>query len=138
MASLDRVRQKISHAKLHRDFVKSEVAEYLKANPYEFVPHASSTQNQPLFVLKPKSPIPEKIGLVVGDCLQNLRTALDYLVWELVLAAKNAPGKENMFPISLTAKSFQDAKRAHRLQGVAPAAIALIELFQPYHDGKPN
>lgn len=137
MASLESVQQKISHAKLHLDLVKSEIAEYLKANPCEFVPHASSTHNQPTFMLKLKSPIPAKIGLIVGDCLQNLRTSLDYLVWELVLKAGNTPGKENMFLICVLAKSFKDSQGA-RLRGVDPAAVALIESIQPYHDGQPD
>ena len=69
MASLDSVRQKISHSEFHLNLVKSEIAEYLKANPGEFVPRASSTYDKPTFVLKPKSSIPEKIGLAVGDCV---------------------------------------------------------------------
>jgi hypothetical protein len=138
MASLDSVLQKVDHAELHLDLVKAEIKGYLDANPGEFVPHASSTQNQPTFVLKPKSPIPENIGLVVGDCLQNLRSSLDYLIWKLVLVAENTPSKKNMFPVSLTLKSFQDAQSAGRLQGVDPAAVALIEAFQPYRDGQPN
>lgn len=137
MASLDSIRQKIDHAKLHLNLVKSEIAEYLKANPGEFVPHASSTHNKPTFVLKPKSTIPEKIGLVIGDCVQNLRTSLDYLVWELVLKAGNIPGKDNAFPICVLPKSFQDCKGA-RLRGVDHNAVALIEAFQPYHDGQPD
>jgi len=138
MASLDSVRQKIAHAKKHSNLVKSEVQRYLDANQSEFVPNASSTPNQPTFTVKPKSPIPEIIGLIIGDCLQNLRTSLDYLVWELVLAAGNTPNKENMFPVAFKLKSFQDAVSAGRLQGVNPAAIALIESIQPYHDGQPE
>lgn len=138
MASLDSVRQKIDHAKLHLNLVKSEVQKYLDANQSEFVPNASSNPNQPTFIVKPKSLIPERIGLIVGDCLQNLRTSLDYLVWELVLVAKNTPGKKSMFPITFKVKSFQDALSAGQLQGVDPAAITLIESLQPYHDGQPD
>jgi hypothetical protein len=137
MASLDSVRQKISHSEFHLNLVKSEIAEYLKANPGEFVPRASSTYDKPTFVLKPKSSIPEKIGLAVGDCLQNLRSSLDYLVWELVLEARNTPSEKNSFPICTKTKVFQDCKAA-RLAGVDPAAAALVEAFQPYHDGQPD
>lgn len=138
MASLGSVRQKIDHAKSHFELVKFEMNGYLNTHPGEFVPNANGDPNQPTFVLKPKSPIPEKIGLIVGDCLQNLRSSLDYLIWELVLKAGNIPGKKNMFPITLTASAFQDAKRAHRLQGVNSTAAALIDALQPYHDGKPS
>ncbi|MGD0914007.1 MAG: hypothetical protein ABR928_19115 [Terracidiphilus sp.] len=138
MASIGSVRQKIRHAKLHLDFVKAEIQGYLDANQSQFVPHASSTPDHPTFAVKPKSPIPEKIGLFVGDCLQNLRTSLDYLIWELVLVAKNTPSKKNMFPICLTVQAFQSAQRGDLMQGVDSAAIALIESIQPYHDGQPS
>jgi hypothetical protein len=139
MASLDSVRPKIDHAKLHLKFAKSEINRYLDANPGEFVAHVGSTPNNPTFVLKSKTPIPDKIGLIVGDCLQNLRSSLDYLIWELVLVAPNTPNKKNMFPVCLDLKSFQDAQRAGRLQGIDdPAAVALIDAFQPYRDGQPD
>jgi hypothetical protein len=40
MASLDSVRQKINHVKLHLHSVKSEIQGYLDTNPGEFVPGA--------------------------------------------------------------------------------------------------
>lgn len=138
MASLDSVRQKIDHAKLHLDLIKAEVQRYLGANQSQFVPDASSTPNRPMFTIKPKSPIPEKIGLIVGDCLQNLRTSLDYLVWELVMLAGNAPNKKNMFPVCLTPQAFLSAESGGRMQGVDAAPVALIKSIQPYHDGQPG
>jgi hypothetical protein len=42
-----------------------------------------------VFIFRAKEPIPTRFGLIIGDSLQNLRSSLDYLVWELVLAAKN-------------------------------------------------
>jgi hypothetical protein len=137
MASLDSVLRKIDHAKLHLERIKSETDRYHKTNENQFVPEANSPPNQPRFRVKPKFPIPDEIALFVGDCLQNLRSALDYLVWELVLSAKNTPDKKNMFLVCLTAKSFQDAQSA-RLHGVDPGAVALIESIQPYHDGQPS
>jgi hypothetical protein len=138
MASLDSVRQKICHAKSHLDLVKSEVQRYLDANQSDFVPDTNGGQNQPTFIVKPKTPIPGIIGLIVGDCLQNLRTSLDYLIWELVLKANNTPSKKNMFPVCLTPDSFKSAESGGRLQGVDPTAIALIKSIQPYHDGQPS
>ncbi len=138
MASLDNVRRKITHAKLHLERVNAEAARYHKANDNQFVPEANNSTNQPTFRVRPKLPIPDEIALFVGDCLQNLRTSLDYLIWELILAAGNTPGKKNQFPVCLAPKAFQDAQAAGRLQGVDPAAVALIESIQPYHDGKPD
>ena len=40
--------------------------------------------------------------MIVGDFLANVRSSLDYLIWELALAAKNNPTDKNMFPICTT------------------------------------
>ena len=73
----------------------------------------------------------------VGDCLQNLRSSLDYLVWELVLSANNHPRKNNMFPICSTADAFKDA--VTNLTGCSEFlshAVTLIQNLQPYHLGQ--
>lgn len=70
--------------------------------------------------------------MVIGDCLHNMRSALDHIVWQLVLANHQAPGKSNAFPITDTANRFRDICRK-RLNGVSPPAQAIIEGLQPYH-----
>jgi hypothetical protein len=138
MASLESVRQKICHSKLHLEFLKSELKRYFDTVRCEVVPDANSSKDRPTFSLHMKTPIPAKLGLIVGDCLQNLRSSLDYLVWELVLVSKNEPSKKNMFPICATSDSFQAALSGHRIEGVSPEAAKLIDDFQPYHEGEPN
>jgi len=138
MASLDSVRLKIRHTESHLEILKSEIKRYFDTGPCEVVPDANSSKDRPTFSLQLKTPISAKLGLIVGDCLQNLRSSLDYLVWELVLASKNEPTKQNMFPICVTSDSFQAALRGHRIEGVSSEAAALIDAFQPYHEGEPN
>jgi hypothetical protein len=83
-----------------------------------------------------KSSIPPCIPIIVGDCLQNLRSSLDYLVWELVIAAQGDPGEKSEFPICGTPKGFKDAIGRGFLSNVPPAAITEIEALQPYHHGQ--
>lgn len=83
--------------------------------------------------LQPTGAIPGRISLILGDSLQNLRSSLDYLVWELVIAAKNAPGKHNMFPVCSTSEAFDNQLQRHRLNGVNPDAIDEIRGLKPYH-----
>jgi hypothetical protein len=83
-----------------------------------------------------KIPVPISIPLIIGDALQNLRSSLDYLVWKLVLAANNNPGDKHQFPICDSVEAFGDQLRRHRLDGVAPEAIAEIKGLQPYHHGQ--
>ena len=112
------------------------MTEYFATNPCAMMRDAESSAEKPTFSFFVRNPIPARLALLAGDCLQNLRSALDYLVWELVLAANNEPTEKHMFPVCLKEKGFKDALRSGRLQGIDPAALALIDSLQPYKSGE--
>jgi hypothetical protein len=137
MASLDSVRQKIFRAILHGKSLEPELMGYFDTNPGHMVRDEDAGADPPTFTFRSKGSVPARFGLIVGDCFQNLRSALDYLVWELVLAENNQPAENNMFPICSTPDAFKNATKGRkRLLGVHPDAVALIESLQPYHMGK--
>src|SRR5437667_236703 len=137
MALLDSVTQKIFRAAMHIQELGTELQRYFQTNPGKMVREANTPDDVAVFTFQTKGPIPARFGLIVGDCLQNLRSSLDYLIWELVLAANNQPTKDNMFPICSTADAFKDAvSKRKRLIGVHPDAIAEIDALQPYHIGQ--
>jgi hypothetical protein len=136
MASLDSVQLKIFRAAQHIKSLESELEGYFKGNPGKMVRQPHASEDEAIFLFVPEGPIPARFGLIVGDVLQNLRSSLDYLVWELVLTANGQPTKENMFPICSTAELFEEQIRRHRLDGVPVDAIAEIKRFQPYHLGQ--
>ena len=112
------------------------MAEYFATNPCAMVRDVDSGTEKPTFSFFARNPIPARLALLAGDCLQNLRSSLDYLVWELVLATNNQPTDKHMFPVSLTGKSFKKALKGGRLEGIDPAALALIDSLQPYKSGE--
>jgi hypothetical protein len=137
MASLNSVEQKIFRAAQHFHSLEPELEGYFKTNPGKMVREPNSPDNNPSFNFVPREPIPARFGLIVGDCIQNLRSSLDYLVWELVLAANNQPTKDNMFPVCSTSEAFKQAvSKRNRLKGIHPDAITEIDRLQPYHLGK--
>lgn len=76
---------------------------------------------------------PTEVSTVAGDCLQNLRAALDYLVWQLVLAnPPQKPDGRNMFPICSSAASFKAQVKRGRLQGLSAGAVEAVEKLQPF------
>ncbi len=86
------------------------------------------------FAFREKIPVPARIPLIVGDFLQNVRSALDYLIWELVIANGNTPGQHNAFPIDLTLAAYQSSlTKRRRLEGIDNRAAAIIDVMQPYH-----
>ncbi|HVT12952.1 MAG TPA: hypothetical protein VHE55_11860 [Fimbriimonadaceae bacterium] len=80
---------------------------------------------------------PLKISVVTGEALHDLRSCLDYLVWQLVSNAGNRPNRKNAFPICKSAEEFSGVTDRH-LHGVPHAKVALIERLQPYHGSNPR
>ena len=131
---MDSVRQKLYRVKIHYDELSRELDTYygtmpdtvhLKINP--------ETQAKGWAFPEVEADVPARIGLIVGDCLQNLRSSLDYLIWELVLVSGNEPTRYNAFPVAFTIESYKDdITKRHRLDGVRDDARAVIDRFQPF------
>jgi hypothetical protein len=72
-------------------------------------------------------------GLVLGDAVHNLRSALDHLAWQLVLANGGSPVDGpggTQFPIRKP-----PASTVTIAGGVDPDALRLIDDIQPYRGG---
>jgi len=86
--------------------------------------------------------MPLLCSVICGDAMHNLRSALDHLVWQLVLAEGNKPDRWNNFPIYTDPDDFDrfvrspkdPERRPSPLHGITPdgEAWALIEGEQPY------
>jgi hypothetical protein len=82
--------------------------------------------------------------------LYHGRSVLDHLIWALVKANRETPGKHNEFPIlpgpptPRRGESKRDAflrvlpGEGQKLAGVHPDAVALIESLQPYNGRNPK
>lgn len=134
----DSIRKKMYRAHQNFEELTAEVGRYFKSNPGKLVPQQESTPDTIIAAFQTKDSLPSRMPLIAGDCLQNLRSSLDYLVWELVLAEGKEPGKHNSFPICSgpTADVFEDAikwhgKRPGCLEGIPLNAVAEIRNLQP-------
>jgi hypothetical protein len=127
---------KLVRAQEHINELHTEVQRYFQKDPAKMVREENTSPDQYIAQIVPRITIPGRIPVIIGDALTNIRAALDYLVWELVLAAKNQPTEKNMFPICTTPEAFAQQLARHRLDGVPVDAIAEIKALQPYHDGQ--
>jgi hypothetical protein len=84
--------------------------------------------------------VPDRIGLILGDAIQNLRSALDHTVWQLVLLGGGKPDKRNQFPIfskaPTTPREIDSWERSVR--GISGSDLALIEGVQPHRRPDPS
>jgi hypothetical protein len=79
---------------------------------------------------------PVEVRLVLGDCFQNTRAALDHEVY--ALSAKRhgkvwADQADTAFPIAKTEQSFR-RRGQQQIRGLSDAAKELVEQLQPYRD----
>ncbi len=139
---LERAIAKLDWASEHLDHLGEIYLPYLKTHPYEFVPDPDSRFEKDgedwaygTFAPREGDKVLSNISLMVGDVVSNLRSSLDYLVWELVLANNSTPTTANAFPICDTVNSFGSELQKGRLSGVKPAVVSLVESMQPYHSG---
>ncbi len=77
-------------------------------------------------------PAPVEISLLIGDCLQNLRSAMDHEVYGLTVAGRGGTWsglRDCQFPIYESTESFERDKK-RRIGGLPLAAQELIESMQ--------
>jgi hypothetical protein len=103
----------------------------LMSGTVEYDPDAPPDQNLiPHFQAKA---LPHLVTVVAGDVVHNLRSALDHVAWQLVLANGGTPvepgrgRRATQFPI-LT----HDPGTLEVAGGVSPAALKIIHDAQPY------
>lgn len=89
-----------------------------------------------------KEPENPEWGLILGDMVHNLRSALDHLVWQLVLLNGEKPRRQNQFPIIGTepeywevAQNRSESVRDRMLAGVSETHRAFIDVIQPFNRG---
>src|SRR5207244_11015007 len=116
----------------------NEVANFLAIRPYEVVTQQDGPGGEIGAHVVYRHTPPDRLLMLIGDVLHNLRSALDHLAWSL--AGLNA-NKRTEFPIFLDRREFSAVdshgipKRGSGLEKMhdmpAPAQTA-IESLQPY------
>jgi len=132
--SLDGIRAKLARADEHFDLLEREIDAFLagESEPVTLsIPYLDTDSGYHVVYAIVEHEPPLRFGVVVGDIVHNARSALDHLVWQLVILNGGRPGRDHSFPIADHPNDFS-AQAAKRLDGVAPRHRAIIESVQPY------
>jgi hypothetical protein len=141
-ASLDGARAKLDWAKVHIESFKLRERQFGQGKPYQVEAQhhpelGDETVQNISAVITAVDPVPVELQLELGDALQNMRSALDHLAWQLVVANGGTPGDATQFPIydsRLTQKG--KVRTVDIAGGVNQKALAIIKRLQPYR--RPN
>ena len=77
--------------------------------------------------------IPIEWSIRSGEILYNLRSALDYIVWQLVLTNEETPTRYTQFPILDKEADWTNRQTERSLRGVASKHKTTIRFLQPFN-----
>jgi hypothetical protein len=137
--SLDGVRDKIRRANTHRDDLNRMLDPISHLNPHPFAGEVRGDGREHLYRWH-NPPIPDPdTELVLGDCVHNLRSALDHLAYQLVVLNKKPTGGRPAFPIvdcpPRRGWKYRWRRLPFSVPGVSVKANRIIEDIQPYKGG---
>src|SRR6266536_1025914 len=100
--------QKLKRAEKHIGELNSALEEFYATKPYGIRKKIDPDTRDQIYYLTRLDSVPLPISLIIGDVLQNLRSALDHLAYALVAKAiaPVLPNKYLTFPIMDTEKQY--------------------------------
>ncbi|MCH8993731.1 MAG: hypothetical protein IH959_02040 [Chloroflexi bacterium] len=127
----DSPRLKLERAGEYLRAINWEFARFIALDPWELLPEPLTDEGLPAFRVKIKHEIPDRLSLLIGDFVYNLRSSLDHLVWALLTHPPDRP-EQVQFPIFDDEQRFRE--RAPRMIGALGKEVQdVIEWMQPYH-----
>jgi hypothetical protein len=82
-------------------------------------------------------PLPSSLSLLAGDVVHNLRSALDHLIYQLVIANRGKPNTRTAFPMWPTRAVYMD-QRPGPAKGISQKASDILDGLKPYRRGNPS
>ncbi|HEV2350036.1 MAG TPA: hypothetical protein VG028_09360 [Terriglobia bacterium] len=107
MDRLSAIRLKIERAKQHIRDLEVALIAYMESDPYGMAAERDQQTGAFQYVVADIKEIPPAFSLISSDVLFNLRSTLDHLAYQLVLASGNQPDRSTAFPIFNTAEEYE-------------------------------
>lgn len=134
---LQGVRLKLERAEEHLVTLDYQIIGFLEREPYQVSYQRKSDGSEHVYRVHINESPPLEFGILIGDCLQNMRTALDHLVWQLaILSGKRAaPTRQTGFPVCDTIEAFRAKGTKNKVADLTKEYRAGIERLQPFQVG---
>jgi hypothetical protein len=136
---LSLIRLKIERAKQHILDLNLQLKAFLDSNPYVVQTQRNPETRQLIYYLARVRDVPPIISLVAGDIIQNLRSALDHLAYQLYMLGPGGEaggiGSRTYFPIADDSAKYK-IEAPRKIKGLRPDAIKTIDAIEPYKGGR--
>lgn len=137
MSGLESAKLKLVWAAAHIEAVRKAVRDYTADEPSGIARKSDGSHK-----LKYVEPPPPAISILAGETVYQIRSALDYVAFELVKLNPNRVAlpvgwrEKCAFPLRFKKKSPVSFDKT--LPGITPKASTFIESVQPYHRRNPG
>jgi hypothetical protein len=135
--TIDRIRAKIARARQHIQEFQVAWADFDKTHPFAVGIRKDSQAGKRIYYISKADAVPDPLTAIVADVIQNLRSPLDHIAYQLVLAARNGAEPDWMvyYPICRSATDYP-AMRNGRMKGVRQEVMDAVDATEPYKSGK--
>lgn len=131
MKAVDLIKVKLERADQHIEDLVSDCKAFDDSSPCKIAYRRNSGSGDLTVSVERVKEVPIAISTITGDAIQNLRSALDHLAYQLVIAAGAKPTKQTGFPISESEAKYGDEK-SKKVEGMHQTAIDAIDCIKPY------
>jgi hypothetical protein len=128
-------RLKLRRARSHIDELSEYVTEYLRRDPfYMEIVVDPGFRNGRKWLVTVREEAPPYVSTIIGDAIHNLRTSLDILACELVIA-NGGSDNDVYFPFASSADDLEEKIRKRHITRSKPGVVELIRKSKPYIGG---
>lgn len=134
--TFDSATRKLSRAVRHMHDVYTESRIFIENHVHPVPMQTHDNGFQDVWQIHVAKDPPRDTALIIGDCLFNLRSALDHFAYELATPRAGDPPKGTEFPIFSGETDFLNEGRGgglYKIRGIDLAKQDAIKDIQPYH-----
>src|SRR5215204_3286604 len=125
---------KIERANEHINSLRSDVQRFVTSSPLKVRQSYDTNRGELVLPFAEVPELPPRLSILVGEVLYQVRSALDHMIWQLIVAEGHTPPPKSGFPIFSQEDGYK-ARRQSMIKGVSDTAEARIRSLQPYHRG---
>jgi hypothetical protein len=136
MAAIDRIKLKIQRADKHIQELRVALASFYKENS-DFCKREVDPQSGDEIIKVVSVPeVPPIISVIAGDALQNLRSALGHLVYQIVILNPAITSRKDIyFPFGESLNDYMSSDRRRVIAQASAEAVKRIDALKPYKGG---
>ena len=128
-------RMKLDRAKQRMKELEEALQSFYATNPFKFSGKADLQAGKVVYTMDSVKDAPDEASLIAEEIIQNLRSALDHLAYQLFLRGGGTGAAKNIyFPIGGSKTSYEN-KKSSRTYGMTQQAVAAIDALKPYRGG---